>query len=76
MLEVLQEEELCEMSQCSFADNQEVSMQKHVELSELKKPKADMSAFDYEAFCRRQGISESPEPPNDDDDGGMIHMGV
>ena len=35
-----------------------------------------MSAFDYEAFCRRQGISQSPEPPNDDDDGSMIHMGV
>ena len=48
------QEEICEeMSQDQFADAQEVSLQKQKDLSAMKKPKADMCAFDYEAFCRR-----------------------
>ena len=36
-----------------FADDQAVTMDKTVDLSERVKPKADLSSFDYESFMRR-----------------------
>ena len=36
-----------------LADSEEITIEKSVDINALRKPKADMNAFDYEAFCRR-----------------------
>lgn len=58
------EDEVLEMGELStievggmgLADSEEITLEKVVDINALRKPKADMHAFDYEAFCRRQGL--------------------
>ena len=56
-------EQLCtdEFGSEGLADNEEISMEKSISISETRPKKADMNAFDYEAFYRKQGVYDSPQ---------------
>ena len=61
-IDIIEECEICTTEQGSvgLADGEEITLEKHVDIEAKKARKADMSAFDYDAFLRRQGLYDSP----------------
>ena len=61
-IDIIEECEVCttEVGSVGLADGEEISLEKHVDIETKKARKADLSAFDYDAFLRRQGHYDSP----------------
>ena len=61
-IDIIAECEVCTTEHGSegLADGEEITLEKHVDIEAKKARKGDLSAFDYEAFLRRQGHFDSP----------------
>ena len=61
-IDIIEECEVCttEFGSEGLADGEEVTLEKHVDIEAKKARKADLSAFDYDAFLKRQGHYDEP----------------
>ena len=61
-IDIIEECEVCttELGSEGLADDEEITLEKHVNIEAKKARKADLSSFDYDAFLRRQGHYDSP----------------